>query len=490
MKEKLLTKRLYAQLAIIYLIVCAVAGTAILMLFDEQMGRLANSYTQAARHSFVINDLRQAVTSITPAVANGFESVEIITSDSNGYLRIPNIQAGYKTRSFTRFSVQKISSNSLNETSSKTIVFHYSIAPALLTIFFTCLSLLAGLSILLHQFKKRALEREETQKQRDQIEIEKAISRQVAHDIRSPLAALEVLVEQSEAVSSEQADAVRSATVRIRNIANDLLTQGQHRTESIGLVLDLVPMITRLIAEKKIQFRHRCEIQILTNISLSARGASACINSTELSRVLSNLINNSYEAMERGQIEISVEADSSRVWIRVRDEGKGIPPEFLPHLGVQGASYLKHGGSGLGIFHARKCINSWNGEFEISSAAGVGTTISFSVPRYVYPNRAILLDDDPAMQSVWSLVAKRKGVELFSFTHPPELLQRIEKFPNEIAIFLDSDLGQAADRGEDVAKTLHDLGYYNIFLSTGFDPCSFPNLPWIRGIIGKQPPWM
>ena len=52
----------------------------------------------------------------------------------------------------------------------------------------------------------------------------------------------------------------------------------------------------------------------------------------------------------------------------------------------------------------------------------------------------------------------------------------------------DSDLGEEI-KGEYIAKNLYDQGYKNVYLATGYHPSDFDHLKWLKGVIGKTPPW-
>lgn len=55
------------------------------------------------------------------------------------------------------------------------------------------------------------------------------------------------------------------------------------------------------------------------------------------------------------------------------------------------------------------------------------------------------------------------------------------------AIFIDSDLCDEMP-GERFAWSLFDAGFTRLYLATGFDAERFPALPWLKGVLGKDPP--
>lgn len=44
-------------------------------------------------------------------------------------------------------------------------------------------------------------------------------------------------------------------------------------------------------------------------------------------------------------------------------------------------------------------------------------------------------------------------------------------------------------RGEDCAKLLFDKGFIDVHLATGHSRDRFSQMPWIKSIVGKEPPF-
>jgi hypothetical protein len=53
---------------------------------------------------------------------------------------------------------------------------------------------------------------------------------------------------------------------------------------------------------------------------------------------------------------------------------------------------------------------------------------------------------------------------------------------------VDSKLGKDV-RGEEFAKELHGRGFCNLYLATGHSAELFPEMPWIKQVVGKDSPW-
>ena len=104
-----------------------------------------------------------------------------------------------------------------------------------------------------------------------------------------------------------------------------------------------------------------------------------------------------------------------------------------------------------------------------------------------YPD-AILIDDDPLVRALWRQDAKREGKHLEVFSSAPEFLRVSENFNLQAPIFIDSDLGDIQP-GEKSAKEFHSRGFKHIHLATGHAPSDFPEMDWIKSIVGKDPVW-
>tara|TARA_R110000868_G_scaffold362686_2_gene624913 strand:- start:35346 stop:36782 length:1437 start_codon:yes stop_codon:yes gene_type:complete len=253
-----------------------------------------------------------------------------------------------------------------------------------------------------------------------QADLEKAkqIAQQAAHDIRSPLAAFNVVLQQLEQFPEQQRNLIRNATRRINDIANNLLLSSQQhkknndtqpQTESLYGLLDSI------LSEKRAQFTRR-DIDFDLNIQHDTYSVFVEVNPVAFKRVLSNLINNAVEAIEEhkhGQINITVSLVQNNVMINIHDNGKGIPDAIIHKIVEAGYSYGKSNGTGLGLTFAMNKIQEWHGSYNISSKENDGSTISITLPKantakwfadaIDIPQEVtvIVLDDDSSIHQVW-----------------------------------------------------------------------------------------
>jgi len=211
------------------------------------------------------------------------------------------------------------------------------------------------------------------------------LSAQVAHDIRSPLAALDSALKDESQLPESKRQLIRCAAGRIRDIANDLLEKNRNARAAAGQppeICLLSGLIGPVVLEKRMQFRDRPDVAIDFSPGPESCGLSAKVQPAEFSRIVSNLINNGVEALDRGgSVILGLSREKGAVALSVSDNGKGIPPELLPRIGQMGETHGKAGGSGLGLHHARTSVEGWGGSLAISSEEGKGTTVTLILPQ-------------------------------------------------------------------------------------------------------------
>jgi signal transduction histidine kinase len=325
------------------------------------------------------------------------------------------------------------------------------------------------------------------------------LSAQVAHDICSPLAALDSVVKALPQMPEKKRLILLGAAGRIRDIAQSLLEKHWKPREAVAPAAEpaeaarLSCLIEAIIAEKRTQFQPKAGVRIGYQVERGAETLEAAVQPVEFQRMLSNLINNALEALEKGKgaVMVSLAAAEGKAILKVQDDGKGIQADVLAKLGRRGETYGKAGGSGLGLYHAKTCAESWGGSLEIASEPGAGACVTVRLPLAVRSKAgpdAVLLDDSPLVRLNWEVAAESKGKKLAAFTKPADFLAAAANLPKETAIYLDSDLGDNVE-GEAIAKDLHGRGFSNLYLATGHAPDSLPAMPWIKQVVGKEPPW-
>lgn len=213
-----------------------------------------------------------------------------------------------------------------------------------------------------------------------QIETESRLAKQVAHDIRSPLSALNILKHALKGQMSEEvAEVMNGAIERLNAIADDLLN-----VETVQPAMterNLIAEIRQVIDEKKIVHGQKMKIEFVNHADRFS-DLNCLINKSDLQRMTSNILNNAIEAFEgkTGAIGVSVNVYPFFFDVEIKDNGKGIPQHIIDKLGTEGFSHEKKG-TGLGLNHALRVLREAGGKLTIKSRKGVGTTVILRIPR-------------------------------------------------------------------------------------------------------------
>lgn len=326
-----------------------------------------------------------------------------------------------------------------------------------------------------------------------------SLASQVAHDIRSPLAALDSAVAGAGPLAENERVLMRDAVDRINGIANGLLNRSREQKSSADErpgVLSLSILIDPLIAEKRLEFRARSGVVIHSRAEDGVQDLRAAVHPGEFKRLLSNLINNAVEAFGdgAGEVRVILGKRDGRASVRVEDNGKGITPEIMAKLGGQGETHGKPGGSGLGLHHARTSVESWGGTLELASVPGNGTTVTVLLPLAgeSTPGQkrwdAVLIDDDRLVRATWKAAAARAGKDLRDFGSIEEFFSATPAIDRSTPVYVDADLGGKV-KGDRESLKIRDLGFNEIYLATGHPPEAFAGLTHLRGVVGKGSPW-
>jgi hypothetical protein len=98
----------------------------------------------------------------------------------------------------------------------------------------------------------------------------------------------------------------------------------------------------------------------------------------------------------------------------------------------------------------------------------------------------ILLDDDSLVHSCWAMDANNKNKKFVGFYNADDFMNRAAKFDTTSKVYVDSNLGNGI-KGEVISRKIHELGFTNIYLCTGYQASEFQPMSWIKGIVGKDP---
>ena len=319
-----------------------------------------------------------------------------------------------------------------------------------------------------------------------ELEKEKATGRmaaQVAHDIQSPLSALMRVVQTSIGLPMLQAQLLRSAAFRIQNISDDLLSRhrnSQERDREIRFSM-ITPVVNSILAEKAISCASITGVDLDTAIDPNVLTLGVAISSSDLSRVISNLVNNAFDACEEksgSKISVRVTANADgAAQVVVEDTGHGMSREILHKVRTQGGSYGKAKGAGLGLQFTKEIVGGAGGRVDIESTPDIGTRVILTIPAANRPEwcadrieieegcKVVVLDDDESVHLLW----KEKLADFdVAYLRDPEEFD-VNKYPKDsYRYILDYEIQGSPVTGLDLIKSFN-LGSRALLVTSYFN---------------------
>jgi len=161
----------------------------------------------------------------------------------------------------------------------------------------------------------------------------------------------------------------------------------------------------------------------------------------ELQQIVLNLVLNAFEAIAAtrpgGAITVSTHADEEKVWVSIRDDGPGVPPEVADRA-FQPFFTTKEERLGLGLGIARELAIAHGGDIAAHSVEGVGTIVTLSLPRPVAASpavsesatpegapaaRLLVVDDETDVGELLSDILRTRGYETQYVASPKAALE-------------------------------------------------------------------
>jgi Histidine kinase-, DNA gyrase B-, and HSP90-like ATPase./PAS fold. len=165
----------------------------------------------------------------------------------------------------------------------------------------------------------------------------RTIANQVAHDIRSPLASLQMIVKVScKNLVEKERIALNSVAKSITDVANNLLSgYRKANAEAITETIESEPILvslalSKVVSEKRHQYTNS-PVRINDFCELNSIFVFVKTDLSNFSRMISNLVNNAVDAFEgkEGKVDLKLSIENDHVKLTIQDNGKGMPQEVI-----------------------------------------------------------------------------------------------------------------------------------------------------------------
>lgn len=216
----------------------------------------------------------------------------------------------------------------------------------------------------------------------------------VSHELRTPLTTVKSYAETlmdmpdcDEDMRTKFLGTIAKEADRMTRIVKDLLTlsrldEGQYELKPF----ERIEMVSFVSGITERMFFSAKEKHQSINFHAPETAFSVMSDKDKLEQVVINIISNAVKyTPDGGRIDVYTGSLYTDAFIKVRDNGIGIPPENLPRIferfyRVDKARSRETGGTGLGLAIAKQIMNQLGGNISINSTAGEGTEVIISVP--------------------------------------------------------------------------------------------------------------
>jgi signal transduction histidine kinase/CheY-like chemotaxis protein len=312
----------------------------------------------------------------------------------------------------------------------------------------------------------------------------------VSHELRTPLNAILGWMRLMRGGSLDESKRAHAFEVIERNaeaqsqLVSDLLDVSRAVTGKIRLnpsqmdLANLVDMTIEGVRPAAQAKRIQIEAELERNSVLRA-------DPDRLQQVVWNLLVNAVKFTPKGgRVCVSVRQKDSDLEIEVRDDGEGIPAQFLPHLfesfrQSDGGAARPHGGLGIGLSISRHLVELHGGSIEASSEGSgrgatflvrlpispvVSTTIGVSRVPATKPSepsgqpvlegegiQVLVVEDEPDARDLVAYVFESCGMKVRQAASAAEALRELETFSPNVIV---SDIGMPEEDGYSLIRKI------------------------------------
>jgi len=231
---------------------------------------------------------------------------------------------------------------------------------------------------------------EERDRLRDRLAAVGEMAAAIAHEVKNPLAGIEVMAGllRRKIAGLPDAQALLTDIIAEAKMANAIVQEVLEFVRPIRLQVEHTAVSEAVQAAVQLADTKARRGDITVDIRVPMGLPLIQGDRYQLTQLFTNLLINAYEAMEgRGRITISAGEVSiydgadgrPAVLVEVTDEGPGMAPELAERV-FKPFFTTKPQGSGLGLAIVRKIVDAHDGTIDLQTAPGRGTTIRVTLP--------------------------------------------------------------------------------------------------------------
>jgi PAS domain S-box-containing protein len=311
----------------------------------------------------------------------------------------------------------------------------------------------------------------------------------VSHELRTPLNAIVGWTEVLATGGQDRDEVIQGVDVIKRNammqaqLIEDLLDLGRITSGKMTLRIELVDPAA-IVSEAIASVQHSAEAkQITLKTALNPLRGEIMGDAKRLQQIIWNLLANAIKFTDDGgHVLVTIAQAGSHLEIAVADNGRGIAPQFLPHLferfsQADASTTRQHGGLGIGLALVKQLVELHGGTIRADSPGiGHGATFTLSLPVSVAVSasltsppetaapdgplltdlsglKVLAIDDDTDSVEVAKRILSARGAQVRTANSVAGAMEVLESFTPDVIL---SDIGMPRHDGYEFIRRLRE----------------------------------
>lgn len=216
---------------------------------------------------------------------------------------------------------------------------------------------------------------------------------EVSHELKTPLTTIgtytETLIDNypvGEQMERSFLKTIQNETIKMTNLVKNLLTLSKFDAQSVEMnmeAFDLADMLEGIVETFRMEAENKSQKLEYHTVNVMPM---VYADKFQLERAVKNIISNSMKYTPKmGRINVFAGFLYNEIYIKIEDNGIGIPEEDLPHIfdrfyRVDKARSREQGGTGLGLSIAKEIIENHKGSISMESKQGEFTRVTIKLP--------------------------------------------------------------------------------------------------------------
>ena len=236
---------------------------------------------------------------------------------------------------------------------------------------------------------------EERERLRDRLAALGEMAAAIAHEVKNPLAGIEVMsgLLKRQLAENQDAQSILGDIIKEAKMANAIVVEVLDFVRPIRLQVESFSLagVVRDAVTTAEGHKQRGGIRVDVNVSETLPEMQG--DPHQLRQIFTNLLTNAFEAMggtgtvgitaievaPEEEVGVGGEANSPMIQIEVADDGPGVPPDVVEKI-FSPFFTTKPQGSGLGLAIVRKIVDAHDGRIDVGARPGGGTRFRVTIP--------------------------------------------------------------------------------------------------------------